>query len=161
MGIKKIKWYLEFLKVLNSPFKPLRLSFYFGDIQRGVPYFLPKGMWNVHFVPLGYKTKWSNTDYRFEWSPALSIVLFGKQLHIKIEPKIKKDNNFSFYEDSYWSCWLVYEYHTDTTLSKEERLKHTMEIYPCIWSHSNGEKTTVENHYYYILKNNYKKYTYE
>ena len=40
--IKTIKYNLLFLKVLNSPFKGLKLKWYFGEIKHGTPYFLPR-----------------------------------------------------------------------------------------------------------------------
>ena len=36
----KYKW--MWLNILNSPFKTPRLQFYFGKVERGVPYFLPR-----------------------------------------------------------------------------------------------------------------------
>ena len=44
--IKRIKSHIRynysFLKVLNSPFKSLKLIWYFGEIRHGTPYFLPR-----------------------------------------------------------------------------------------------------------------------
>lgn len=40
--INKIKYNLSFFGVLNSPFKGLKLKFYFGKISCGAPYFLPR-----------------------------------------------------------------------------------------------------------------------
>ena len=65
------------------------------------------------YCGLGYKTKWSDTDYRFEWSPVFSFVFFGYQLAVTvIAPKM----------DHYWEAWLYYENHTDKTKSKRERI---------------------------------------
>jgi hypothetical protein len=36
------KYNLSFLNVLNSPLKGLKLVWYFGDISKGTPYFLPR-----------------------------------------------------------------------------------------------------------------------
>ena len=33
---------LSFLEILNSPFKWFRVGIYFGNITRGIPYFLPR-----------------------------------------------------------------------------------------------------------------------
>ena len=144
-----IKYQLDFLKVLNSPLKGLRLRWYFGKIQVGTPYFLPrkwvkmtkvdceeslnrdiKGClpqytqnrtweyyknhkkpvpikyFGFHFTTLGWKTKWDN--YRFEWNPILSIVIFGKQLAIWIKPNIDPKCMGGIY----WEVWLNYEYKT-------------------------------------------------
>ena len=41
----KLKYVLEkyrFLKIFNSPFKPLRLNFYAGKVSVGTPYFFPR-----------------------------------------------------------------------------------------------------------------------
>ena len=40
--MKTIMYNLSFLDVLNSPFKGLKLKWYFGDIEHGTPYFLPR-----------------------------------------------------------------------------------------------------------------------
>ena len=40
--MKTIMYNLSFLGVLNSPFKGLKLRWYFGDIEHGTPYFLPR-----------------------------------------------------------------------------------------------------------------------
>lgn len=118
---------------------------------------VPIKWFGINYTGLGFKTKWSDTDYRFEWAPMLSIVLFGLQLFIVVKPKLGKVDS-AIYEDGYWECWLVYENNTDKSLSKVERLKQTMEINPCIWSHTKDEKTVLESHYHHILKKNYKKY---
>lgn len=36
------KYYFSFLSVLNSPLKGLKLVWYFGQISKGTPYFLPR-----------------------------------------------------------------------------------------------------------------------
>lgn len=162
----------RFLKILNSPFKPLKLYWYFGNIEKGVPYFLPRKVVNSKTKPgyyefkplkyfgfnwctLGYKIKWSDTDYRHEWNPAFSFVIFGKQLHIEIQPKLYSNGHYRY---SYWEAWLVYEYHTDKKLSKADRLKQCMKIMHCIWKHYENGKEVRENHYNYILKDKYLKY---
>jgi len=40
--INRLKYNLDFLRVYNSPFKPLKLKFYIGKIAVGTPYFLPR-----------------------------------------------------------------------------------------------------------------------
>ena len=174
--IKTIKYNLLFLKVLNSPFKGLKLKWYFGEIKHGTPYFLPRkwikcnledGLkaWDKlgelsknaylksqtqkewikkyakthtkpipikyfgwQFTTLGWKTKWD--DYRFEWSPSISIILFGKQLFIEILPKINIDKHMVAL-DCYWEAWLTYYYNTDKTKSRTERLIELKEKYNC------------------------------
>lgn len=43
--LRRIKYFFQsfyWLKILNSPFKIFNVSIYFGEIKRGVPYFLPR-----------------------------------------------------------------------------------------------------------------------
>lgn len=60
------------------------------------------------FVGLGFKTKWSDTDYRFEWNPLVSFVFFGLQLAVIVTPPE---------QHHYWEAWLYYENNTDKTKS--------------------------------------------
>ena len=95
------------------------LYFYFGEIKMGTPYFLPRKWvkdtekpghlkavpikyFGINYNTLGWKTKYD--EYRFEYNPALSIVMFGKQLYISISPKIYEDR-----DDIYWEAWLYYK----------------------------------------------------
>lgn len=185
-----IRYNFSFFKVLNSPLKPLRLKWYFGEIKMGTPFFLPrkwvkmteadckeslardlanakKHGWKynhekkwedyknmkkavpikyfgINWNTLGWKTKWD--EYRFEYNPSLSIVLFGKQLCITVVP-----NTNHRYWDSYWEAWLNYTYKTDKKLSEQERFKQLKSIYGCTWS----SNTTTEDHYNFILKTKY------
>lgn len=105
------------------------------------------------FVSLGYKTKWSETDYRFEWAPLLSFVCFGYQIAIMINaPEPHR----------YWEAWLYYEYQTDKRLPKWLRIRHCRENFPITWttyhkSKDNWETEKVETIDYYtkILKPKY------
>jgi len=154
-----------YLKTLFSPFKPLKLKFYFGKVALGCPYFLPRRFVKskdkpgykvpiakkvgFDFVKLGWKTKWSGRDYRFEWSPKWSFVFFGFQFCISfIAPE----------QDHYWECWLYYDNNTDKSKSKRERIKQCREEHPCSWtSYSKaGEKEEID-YYEFILKNKYLK----
>ena len=195
--IKTIKYNLLFLKVLNSPFKGLKLKLYFGEIKHGTPYFLPRkwvkcdledgleawdklGKYSQNaylrsqtqqewvkkytkthtksipikyfgwdFTSLGWKTKWD--DYRFEWSPSISLVLFGKQLFIEILPNIKTDDS-TIAIDCYWEAWLNYKYKTDKSKSIEKRLEELQKEYSCSWG---DEEKGYTNYYPIILKNKY------
>lgn len=187
---KNIRYKLSFLEVLDSPFIGLTLKWYFGDIQFGTPYFLPRkwvkctmkdahNAWSelknkpedisktdwlkkyakghtkpipikyfgFHFTTLGWKTKWD--EYRFEWSPSISLVIFGKQLYVSIMPNIEEDSDLTVILDSYWEAWLTYKYKTDKSKSQEERLKQLKEIYSCTWINGKGKET---DYYDYILK---------
>jgi len=193
---EKLNYKYSFLKVLNSPFKKLKLTWYFGKIIYGTPYFLPRKWvkntkedaiksanealnrknypdnrsfdelvkyyikhekpipikyFGFHFISLGWKTKWG--EYRFEWNPCISIVLFGKQLFIGIIPNIDPNSMY----DCYWETWLNYEYDTNKSLSKLERLEELISKHSCTWIHyKDGNKISV-NHYKYILKEKYLK----
>lgn len=192
--ISNIKYKYRFLSVLNSPFKGLKLKFYFGPIKIGTPIFLPRRLVNYtveealewaknkmesnkfyprkeyydlvqqalkikefkdikylgwHFHTLGWKTKYD--DYRFEWNPGLSIVLFGKQLAISILPDIDKD----VHDDVYWEAWLTYYYKTDKTKTKKERLLELIEKHSCTWITYKDDKEIKKDYYPFILKRKY------
>lgn len=101
------------------------------------------------FVNLGWKTKWTNKDIRFEWAPIWSFVFFGYQIAI-----IWKAPE----QDHYWECWLYYELHTDKTKSKKERINQCMEEHPCIWmTYKNGTEERVD-YYERILRKRYLKF---
>ena len=138
-----IKYFFKkfmFLKALNSPFKPFKLKWYIGRIAIGTPYFYPR-RWiqskekknyltpipkkiGFDFVELGWKTKWSNTDYRFEYSPLISFVFLKWQIAVI----------FSAPEpDHYWTSWLYYENNTDKSKSKKERIIQCQNEFPQNW----------------------------
>jgi len=82
------------------------------------------------FVGLGYKTKWSDTDYRFEWGPLISFVFFKWQIAVMLDVPDPYH---------YWVCWLTYENDTDKDLSTDTRIKLAKEINPEVWTSSKGE----------------------
>lgn len=92
-----------FLKVYNSPFKPFLPKLYIGRMTIGVPYFYSRKKVGFDFVGLGYKTKWSDTDYRFEWNPIWSFVFYKWQIALIFEP---------IECHYYWEAWLYYYYNT-------------------------------------------------
>ena len=153
----------NFIKILNSPFKPFRLKWYIGKTQIGVPYFFPRKVCKKTntFVTkkigfdscdLGWKTKWSDTDYRYEWSPVFSFVFFGYQMAVMVlAPDPDSDH-------SYWECWLYYYYNTDKTKSKKERIEQCMREYPQMWTIYHKKPTEYKetiNKYEHILKKKY------
>ena len=153
---------LSFLRALNSPFRPFRLQWYFGQTAIGTPYFYPRkwvkytvteatiaareelngknimdvakaqGEFNRLFdkyrsyskpvpkkvgfdlVGLGWKTKWEDNDYRFEWAPVFSFVFFGYQIAVTVRAPE---------QHHYWEAWLYYDRDTDKTRSKKERIE--------------------------------------
>ena len=154
----------RYLKSLFSPFKPFRVRLYVGRVRIGTPIFLPR-KWvknpdnpeylsevpkkiGFDFVGLGWKSKFSDTDYRFEWEPVMSFVFFGWQIALRIRAP---------YPDHYWESWLYYEYNTDKSLSREERVVQLMDGFPQIYTVSDGSNPRKTNYYNYILKKKYQK----
>ena len=205
----KIKYKLQqfrWVKALFSPFKPPSISWYRGETQIGVPYFLPRkwvkatpklalktaleeieraNKWNeahpdskwkspvrtvkeayddnmknsmfpvpltigFSYCDLGWKTKWTDHDYRHEWNPVFSFVFFGYQIAATITFK-------ECYPSMYWECWLCYEYSTDKTKSKKERIAECRKLLPQIWTRHNKDTGNKEETDYYniILKPKY------
>ena len=102
---------------------------------------------------LGWKTKFS--DYRFEYSPCYSLVIFGKQLFITILPKLDdKDDNFNLSQMCYWEAWLTWQYDTDKTKSDEERFAELIKKHSCSWG---NPKNGYVDYYYSILNEKYLK----
>ena len=98
------------------------------------------------FVELGWKTKWANTDYRFEWSPLISFVFFKWQIAVIFQAPEKSH---------YWESWLYYEYNTDKSKSQKERIEQCQREFKQNWiSYKNGIKTKT-NYYKLILKKKY------
>jgi hypothetical protein len=98
---------------------------------------------------LGYKTKWSDTDFRFEWNPVFTFVFFGYQLALTV---------YSPYHDHYWTSWLYYEYATDKTKSKRERVEQCRKELNQTWTSSRYDEEPVTTDYYTkILKPKYLK----
>ena len=98
---------------------------------------------------LGWKTKWTDTDFRFEHGPMLTFVFFGYQIVVMPEPPT--DPN------PYWEIWLCYEYVTDKTKSKRERIAECRKIMPQKWiSSKNGVETKID-YYEQVIKSKYLK----
>lgn len=154
----------SFLRVLFSPFKLFGLKFYFGKVAIGVPYFYPR-RWvksekpgytkpvpkkiGFDFIGLGYKTKWSDTDYRFESNPVWSFVFFNLQIALMFVPE---------HDHNYWESWLYYDRNTDKTKSTKQRLEQLIKDFP--QKHTifkgNGVREKVD-YYNLILKEKWKK----
>lgn len=93
------------------------------------------------FVNLGWKTKWTSTDYRFEWSPVWSFVFFKWQIAITF---------VAFEMHHFWECYLFYSRETKGTV--KERLEICRKEFPCIWtSHSDKGKVTT-NYWDVVIK---------
>ena len=113
----------------------------YKDTQKTTPKLI-----GFDFVGLGWKTKWSSTDYRFEHSPLISFVFFKWQIAVI----------FSAPEpDHYWTSWLYYEYNTNKSFSKRKRIEQCQKEFPQNWTqYKNGNKETI-NYYKLILKEKY------
>jgi len=98
---------------------------------------------------LGYKTKWTDTDFRYEWGPVFTFVFFGYQIAMMIG---QKDVSH------YWEAWLYYEYATDKTKSKRERVAQCRAEFNQTWtSHKHDEEPVTTDYYTKILKAKYLK----
>ena len=151
----------EFLKSFNSPFKLIRPMIYLGKTKIGTPYFFPRKAIKhpdkpgylkfvrkrigFDFVGLGWKTKWTHTDYRFEWAPIWSFVFFGYQIAIIFRAPE---------QDHYWEAWLYYNY--NTTGTKKERIAKCRQEFPMNWEVKDKDGTRKVNFYDLILKSKYK-----
>ena len=124
---------------------------WFNDYIEGHTKPIPIKYFGFNYTTLGWKTKWG--DYRFEWSPSISIIIFGKQLFITIIPKMgKTPEDTRIMVDSYWEAYLTYKYRTDKTKSKHERLEQTMKEYSCTWG---NKEMGYRDYYPLILKDKY------
>lgn len=160
--ISDIKYKYRYLKILDSPFKPFGLKWYAGKITMGTPYFLPRKWvdskdkpgyktaipitrFGFNSVSLGWKTKWE--DFRFEWAPMISLVIFNRQVCVWANyPE----------QDHYWECWLEYEMNTDKTKSRVERIAEARNNNSQVWTrHSNDGKVTID-YWDVVLKEKYR-----
>jgi hypothetical protein len=99
------------------------------------------------YCSLGWKTKYD--DFRHEWNPVLSFVFFGYQIALTF---------YSPYGSHYWEPWLYYEYRTDKTKSKRERIEQCIKEAPETWTSSKHNEEPVTTDYYTkILKQKYLK----
>lgn len=136
----------EWIKIYFSPFKPPKAKLYCGEVAIGTPLFYPRRWVKVDdkgtkraipkkfgfdFCGLGYKTKWSSDDYRFEWNPVWSFVFFGYQIAICFVG-----------ESELWEGWLYYKNHTDKSLSIIQRVSQARQDNPMNYTayRSGGEK---------------------
>ncbi len=140
-AIKSAKEAISNPKLAQRSFKDWVSSY------RGYQKAVPKKI-GFDFVELGWKTKWTDTDYRFEWAPRISFVFFGYQLALIVSAQ---------HDSNYWEAWLYYERDTDKTKSKMERITQCREEFPQTFtSHwADGRKETID-YYELILREKYK-----
>jgi len=98
------------------------------------------------YCGLGWKTKWTSTDFRHEWNPILSFVFFGYQIALTF---------YSPHHSHYWEPWLYYEYVTDKTKSKRERIEQCRKKCNQTWKISSQDKEETIDYYQHILKSKY------
>lgn len=98
------------------------------------------------YCGLGWKTKWTNTDFRYEWGPVLSFVFFGYQVALTVGHK---------HSSHYWEAWLYYEYATDKTKSKRERIEQCRKEFDQTWTVSSMGKEEIVDYYQRTLKSKY------
>lgn len=144
-----INKYLEEVKRFNDKGFPIPETLNENSYLNYTTY-KPIKYFGINTWGLGWKTKWSNVDVRFEWSPGISLVLFGKQIcfYFKFE-----DN--SLREDIFWEAWIIYNYRTNKNKSKEERLLELFKMYKCTWSKSKSGIEITTDYYLHILKPKY------
>jgi len=100
------------------------------------------------YCGLGWKTKWTDTDFRHEWNPVLSFVFFGYQIALTF---------YSPYHSHYWEAWLYYEYATDKTKSKRKRIRQCKKRFPQTWKVTSQGKEETIDYYTKILKSKWLK----
>ncbi|HSE99941.1 MAG TPA: hypothetical protein VLA48_03510 [Nitrososphaeraceae archaeon] len=110
-------------------------------------YFVPMTI-GFSSCSLGWKTKWTNTDFRHEWNPVWSFVFFGYQIALIFRPE---------HDVHYWESYLFYSKATDKSKSTKERIEEAMREFPNIWtSHSAGKEEKI-NYWQLIIKDRYLK----
>lgn len=152
----------DFLRVYCSPFKFIYPKLYIGPIRIGVPIFYPR-RWikdinspymrtaipkriGFDFVGLGWKTKWTETDYRHEYNPVWSFVFFKWQIALLFIPE---------HAYAYWEAWLYYDRNTYKRASVQERIAVCREKYPQTYTSYSAEGERTINYYEHILKKKY------
>jgi hypothetical protein len=144
--IERIKQYNErnsyvdgFEPRMIKPFK----DYYNSKLESQFP--SPKKI-GFDFVGLGWKIKWTDTDFRFEYSPTWSFVFFGYQIAIIFHAPE---------QDHYWESWLYYELETDKTKTRKERVHIMREFFSQTWATTIDGKSTTIDYYSIILKKHY------
>jgi hypothetical protein len=144
--IERIKQYNERNSHIDG-FEPRKIrpfeDYYNSKLQSQFP--SPKKI-GFDFVGLGWKTKWSSTDFRFEHPPVWSFVFFGYQIAIIFQAP---------HEDHYWESWLFYELETDKTKTKVERVEEMRTKHPQIWIKWNGDEKINVDYHDFVLKKRY------
>jgi hypothetical protein len=141
---------LKYLTVLKSPFKGLKLKFYFGDLIYGTPYNPKK--FGIYCCSLGYSIKYPNDFFRYDYPPRLTVNLFKKQFVIEVVP-----NTTINCEREYWDAWWNYCNKTNKKESVSFRLNQLFDDLSLIWIklRRQNEREIKIDYYPYILKDKY------
>jgi hypothetical protein len=144
--IERIKQYNERNSHVNN-FEPRKIKPFkdYYDEKLKCEFSSPKKI-GFDFVSLGWKTKWTDTDFRFEWSPIWSFVFLGYQIAIIFQAPEQYH---------YWESWLYYELEADKTKTKKERVELMREKFPQNWTSTIDGKSTTTDYYNVILKKKY------
>lgn len=126
------KYRFNWISIYNSPFKSPDINMYMGKRCIGFPYFLPRTLgrdgvfrrkyFGFSSCGLGYKTKWSDVDYRFEWSPSYGFIVWNFQVAITFSLDCRS-----------WESWLLYRHFRRGGLSDLDALVKTRETNPNVW----------------------------
>ena len=130
--IEELKRYNERNAEYGNPREIKSFEEYYQEYLR-YEFPVPKKI-GFDFVSLGWKTKWNDTDYRFEWAPLWSFVFFNWQIAVMFNAS-----------DHYWEAWLYYYYNTDKTKSKAERVKQCREENPMMYTVYRKDPKTGDN----------------
>ena len=165
MWFSILRYKLGWMGILFSPFIFPKIRVYIGKVRIGTPYMLPRvwklnketGFYNsrprkfgIDLVPLGYKTKWSSTDFRCEWNPVWSFVFFKWQIALTFE-----------LDHRIWECYLTYRHFRtlNPENSKEYCIKLAREANPQVWTSlgKDSKKDKVTDYWNLGLKKHYGK----
>lgn len=138
--IYSYKYKFNWIGIFTSPFKAPKIWCHIGKVRVGFPYFLPRRLnKDRKFVRkkigfsacgLGYKTKWTENDYRHEWDPCYGFVFCGLQIAITFH-----------LHTAIWESWLLYNHFRNLGMSKEDSLASAREVNPNVWVSGDGVKT--------------------
>lgn len=138
---------MNFLKVYTTPLQRPNIKFYIGRRRVGTPIFYPRKRIGFKSWDLGYKTKWTSDDYRFEWDPGFSFVFFDFQIAVAFTHD---------HPSHYWEGFLYY--HFDTEGSVEDRLKWAIKGFPMIYYRSDKSGKYYVSYWDKIVKRKYKEF---
>lgn len=135
---------MNFLKVYMTPLQRPKIKLYIGRRRVGTPIFYPRKRIAFKKWDLGYKTKWTSDDYRFEWNPGFSFVFFDFQIAVAFTHD---------HPSHYWEGFLYYYFDTEGTV--EDRLKWAIDGFPMIYKVSGKDGRKVFTYWDKIVRKRY------